>query len=224
MRHVTGAVYHSRSNGQAEIVVKQVKNALKAMTPNSDKSLRHRLDEFLFRYRITPHGTTGEKPCVLMLNRSLRTRLDLIRPSLRSDVMTQQAKSRKHNYPMRKFQQGDPVMMKDYSYRRDHPWSYAEVVKKTGPVSYNVQANGKVFRRHADQLARTRIEEESQPPALDFYGPQHLDQRPVAPQRPPPQPEKTPNQERSPSPRRSTRIRNPVARFGQPLAWDSLKK
>ena len=224
MRHVTGAVYHSRSNGKAEIVVKQVKNALKAMTPNSDKSLRHRLDEFLFRYRITPHGTTGEKPCVLMLNRSLRTRLDLIRPSLRSDVMTQQAKSRKHKYLMRKFQQGDPVMMKDYSYRRDHPWSYAEVVKKTGPVSYNVQANGKVFRRHADQLARTRIEEESQPPALDFYGPQHLDQRPVAPQRPPPQPEKTPNQERPPSPRRSNRIRNPVARFGQPLAWDSLKK
>ena len=93
IRHITGAVYHSKTNGQAEIVVKQVKNALKSME-KSTNTLRHRLDEFLFRYRATPHSTTGETPSILMLNRQLRTRLDLIRPSLRHTVEENQSRSK----------------------------------------------------------------------------------------------------------------------------------
>ena len=228
IRHVTGAVYHSRSNGQAEIVVKQVKNALKALTPNSNKSLRHRLDEFLFRYRVTPHGTTGQAPCVLMMNRSLRTRFDLLRPSLRSDVLTKQEQSRKLNYKMRAFKDGSKVMMKDYSSHRQHPWTYAEVVKKTGPVSYNVRSNGTVFRRHADQLTSTRIEDNAAPPPVLHQPARRSEQREI-PSVPPPTDEETPTPTAAPpiaappTPRRSSRQRKPIERFGIPVPWDTVK-
>ena len=73
--------------GQCERVVQIVKSALKQARLSGENS-DITLPAFLLRYRITPHTTTGQSPSMLLYGRQLRTRLDLIRPSV-SDNVTQ---------------------------------------------------------------------------------------------------------------------------------------
>ena len=232
IRHITGAVYHSKTNGQAEIVVKQVKNALKSLT-KSTNTLRHRLDEFLFRYRATPHSTTGETPSILMLNRQLRTRLDLIRPSLRHTVEENQSRSKKNDYKLREFNHGDTVMMRDYAQRRETPWIAAKVLKKTGPVSYQVATNDRTYRRHADQLTSTRITRASTPPPINFEDittdpTTHDTTNPPADSPSDGATGTPPAKELTPAPpptlRRSSRATQHVQRYGESVPWSALKK
>ena len=56
VRHVRTAPYHPSSNGQAERFVRILKEALKKV---AGKDVEAQLARFLFRYRITPHTTTG---------------------------------------------------------------------------------------------------------------------------------------------------------------------
>ena len=42
---------------------------------NNGRSIKHRLADFLFRYRTTPRSTTGATPAKLLMRRRLRTRL-----------------------------------------------------------------------------------------------------------------------------------------------------
>ena len=56
-----------------DALVKQVLEGKKGI------SMKHSLANFLFRYRTTPHSTTGATPAELMVKRRLRTRLSLIK-------------------------------------------------------------------------------------------------------------------------------------------------
>ena len=47
------------------------------MNKNADEVITDSLQ----RYRVTPHGTTGEAPSMLVFGRRIRTRLDLLVPS-----------------------------------------------------------------------------------------------------------------------------------------------
>ena len=78
IKHVTTAPHHPATNGLAERFVQTLKRHL-------DKSghLAVNLYKFLFRYRNTPHATTETAPSQLIYGRRLRSRLDLLRPSLR---------------------------------------------------------------------------------------------------------------------------------------------
>ena len=84
IRHIRSAPYHPATNGLAERFVQTFKNAMKAS--NSERPLDQRVAQFLLRYRNTPHTTTNTSPAMLLLKRPLRTRLDILRP----DVRTQQ--------------------------------------------------------------------------------------------------------------------------------------
>ena len=53
--HIRSAPYHPYSNGQAEHSVKTFKDAMKAMQHQSI-SLTHHINNFLLRYRTTPHS------------------------------------------------------------------------------------------------------------------------------------------------------------------------
>lgn len=91
IKHLTGAPYHPATNGLGESAVKIMKNAiLKARHENSYLDINFIINRFLFQYRNTPHTTTGEKPSKLLIGRSLRSKLDLLLPSIKQVVEDKQ--------------------------------------------------------------------------------------------------------------------------------------
>ena len=79
IRHVRTSPYHPASNGQAERAVQVLKEALKKSSSNS---MEVQLARFLFKYRITPHTTTGVSPSEMLMGRQLRSHLDLLKPDV----------------------------------------------------------------------------------------------------------------------------------------------
>ena len=161
IRHLTSAPYHPATNGLAERAVQTFKQALRSMH-QSPKPVKEKLAKFLIAYRNTPHSTTGVSPAQLLLGRPLRTRLDLVKPSLNHKMVNQQhqqsfrAASEKGRQ-CRQLEVGDSVMTRDY--RGDLKWRSGLIVKKTGPLMYEVQvAPGIIWRRHIDQLKPTAAE------------------------------------------------------------------
>ena len=90
IHHIRCLPYHPASNRLVERFVRFFKESMKAAKHDS-LSLSHRMNNFLFTYRSTPHATTGQSPCSLFLGRSIRTRLDLLKPTLESQVAHKQA-------------------------------------------------------------------------------------------------------------------------------------
>ena len=45
-----------------------------------------KLEIFLLAYRNSPHSTVNENPAKLFLGRSIRSRLDLVKPSVKDTV------------------------------------------------------------------------------------------------------------------------------------------
>ena len=82
IRYMNSSPYHPASNGQAEICVRKVKEALRTMGKGSTELQLQRL---LFKDHITPSTTTGYSPAELLFKRQLRSALTLLRPE--SQVM-----------------------------------------------------------------------------------------------------------------------------------------
>ncbi|XP_036348039.1 uncharacterized protein K02A2.6-like [Rhagoletis pomonella] len=79
--HVTTPVGYPATNGQAENMVKSIKNALKRILfRKSCIQFSEALTRYIFDYRNTKHITTGLSPAELMFGRQLRNRFDLINP------------------------------------------------------------------------------------------------------------------------------------------------
>ena len=87
--HVKTAPRHPSSNGLVERFVRVFKEGMKRLV-GFGGIVHTRLSRFLLAYRSTPQTTTGVTSAELLLNRPLRTRLDVIRPELRYRVETQQ--------------------------------------------------------------------------------------------------------------------------------------
>ena len=87
VKHVTSAPYHPASNGLAERAVKTFKTAMRKMT---EGSLKQKLARFLFSYRTTPQSTTGVSPAELLMNKKLRSVLDLLNPLISNRVESAQ--------------------------------------------------------------------------------------------------------------------------------------
>ena len=161
IRHITSAPYHPATNGLAERSVQTFKQALRSMHQSS-KPVKEKLAKFLIAYRNTPHSTTAESPAQLLLGRPLRTRLDLVKPNLNRKMVNQQHQqsikaANEKGRQRRQLEVGDSVMSRDY--RGDLKWRSGLIVKKTGPLMYEVQvAPGIIWRRHIDQLRPTAVE------------------------------------------------------------------
>ena len=78
IRHILTPPYHPASNGLVERSVQTFKEGLKRLKKGS---LNTRLMQFLFKYRIPPHSSTGVSLAELMYGRKLRSQLDLLKPS-----------------------------------------------------------------------------------------------------------------------------------------------
>lgn len=155
-RHVLTAPYHPSSNGLAERFVQTLKNALRK---NKESAPLHvKLQTFLQSYRNTAHATTNESPANLFLGRRLRSRLDVVKPSVGERVARKQfmqtASRRGHD---RDFAVGDHVLIRNYCGKPK--WVPGVILAQHGPVSYQVRATTSrgsfTWRRHKDQLLRT---------------------------------------------------------------------
>ena len=131
-----------------------LKNALRR-TKDIGRTFQHRLAGFLLAYRTTPHATTNVAPCELLMNRKIRTRLDLLYPPnvesrVAKNVSRQKAMHDVHA-KAREFLVGQRVMLRNL---RDGPkWVPGVVVGRQGPLSYVVQTTGgEVWKRHVDQI------------------------------------------------------------------------
>jgi transposase InsO family protein len=151
IQHITSSPWHPASNGLAERAVQTVKNGLKKIT---DGTLESRLSRFLARYRITPHSTTGVSPSELLMKRKLRSRLDLVCPSIASRVQSAQEKQKyyhdRHTIP-RTIQVNDTVHARNFA--TGPPWMAGTVVETPGPLSFKVKlGDGRIIRRHMDHI------------------------------------------------------------------------
>ena len=81
IKHIRTSPYHPASNGEAEWFVQTFKHSRKA-SRNDTGSLSVKLSRFLLVHRNTPNCTTGVSPAELFMKRPLRTRLELLRPSV----------------------------------------------------------------------------------------------------------------------------------------------
>lgn len=227
---IHGAPYHPQCQGQVEVFNSTLKSALKSMK-DDQIPLQYKLDKIMLKYRITPQSTTGEPPCKLMFGRSIRTRLDLIKPSLQDHVKDQQEKSHKNNFPLRSFKEGDPVLARDYR-SPSQKWKSATIISRSGPVSYTIKTpENTIWKRHSNQLVQAgnnmRTESESLFPDCDIELEentetlhdesnatkisQNVDHKPQQinePQAKLPQ---------TKSPRKSTRMKKPTERYGIPI-------
>ena len=156
VKHIRSAPYHPASNGLAERFVQSLKHALKA-SKEDERSVDHRLQDYLLTYRSTPHATTGVTPASLFLNRTLRTKFDLLRPDTAARVVSKQA-VQKEGHDMRArvrdFAVGQTVLAR--TLRPGPDWIPGRVVEKLGPVTYMVETiNQRFWKRHANQLKET---------------------------------------------------------------------
>lgn len=196
IRAVFTAPYHPASNGRAERMVREVKEALKKLSGNDTQC---KLSRFLLKQHTTPHSVSGKTPAELMMGRKLRTALDKLHPDRQPATSSSVVKG---------FAVGDSVDTR--SFVAGPRWKLAEVIKVKGPVSYLVRmATGDVHHRHRNQLRRAWLTAE---PLPDYHfrlppvrAPEDVEPRPAIPS-PRYMPEDT-------DLRRYTRIRRPVIRY-----------
>ena len=189
IKHVFCAPYHPSSNGLAERFVQTFKRSMKA-SENASGSLNQRLNQFLFSYRYSPHATTNVSPSELFLRRALRTRFDLLKPDLRSKVLSKQASQKlQHDQhsKTRWFTTGQAVMVRDFHPNSDK-WIPGTVLSQLGPVTYTVEVEGgKTLKKHVDHIReRMSIAKDSAPAQSDTSEVQDNYQYPVVTPTPPP--------------------------------------
>ena len=150
--HIRSAPYHPSTNGLAERAVQTFKQSLRQI---SGGSIKEKLAKFLFKYRITPHSSTGIAPSELLMGRRLRSRLDLLKPDLAATVANNQLKqklSHDNSKPYRTFTEGDAVYVEDFTATKQK-WIPGTIQKTTGPLSYDVELlNGSTVKRHVDSI------------------------------------------------------------------------
>eukprot|EP00731_Ephydatia_muelleri_P000635 Em0001g635a len=153
IKHIQCAPYHPSSNGLAERFIQTFKKAMLA-GDRKGCDLKYRLCQFLLKYRSSPHTTTDVAPCELFLKRSMRTRLDMLKPDLQRMVLDQQAHQKlihdKHARG-REFVVGQNVMVRNLL--NGPKWVSGVISERRGPLTYLVEVGpNQYWRRHVDHI------------------------------------------------------------------------
>ena len=161
IRHVRVLPYHPSSNGLAERAVQTFKKGFKKML---NGTVQDKIARFLFSYRITPQTTTGTSPAELLMGRTLRSRLHLLKPNLSQNVenkQEQQKLSHDKRAVERTFVDGERVFARNYSKigKKWLPGIAISVAQRSVKVKLT---NGLVIHRHFDQVHKRTIND---PPA-----------------------------------------------------------
>lgn len=174
IKHTLVPPYHPQSNGFAERGVQIVKKAPKSKdVEGRQQSLEHRLANFLLKYRVTPHTTTGVSPSELFLKRQLRTRLTLVKPDIGKSVEKSQQRMKdfhdRGKVKVRQFEEGDQVQVKTTIQPGKWKWLPGTVNKVCGPLTYLVQVGNRKRFCHLDHLLACNAKlPQVLPPLSDF--------------------------------------------------------
>ena len=153
IRHMRAAPYSPASNGFAEKCVGIIKQGLRK---HPDGDIHCRLAKILLSYRRTPHTTTGQSPAEMLYNRQLRSRIDLLRPDLISDIHAKQEEWSQVTTRDREYVPGDCVYMKNYTPGQQEKWKEGIVEKVHSPHSIMVRHSEGVTQYNPRQLRRER--------------------------------------------------------------------
>ena len=148
IRHVKSAPYHPSTNGLAECAIQTLKESLKK---SKTGSLETRISRFLFKYRTTPHTTTGISTAELLMGRQLRSHLSLLHPdfTIHDRVLKQQSQKDHHDSRAnrRHFTIGDTVFVHDFP--TGNKWLPGTVIQSKGPLSFLIKlADGRLPPPH----------------------------------------------------------------------------
>ena len=111
--------------------------------------------------KYTPHSTTGEPPALMLMGRKLRTRLDLLIPSVERHVEARQYSkmvSPTAHRGLRQFHAGDPVLARNYG--KGEKWIRGVITEVLGSRHYMVEVSGNLWKRHVDQLLSRAVNDD----------------------------------------------------------------
>ena len=152
----------------------------RSMKMSNKESLETRVSRFLFKYRITPHSTTGLASAEMLMSRKPRSRLDVLHPDVRQRVQNQQKKQKElHDQHAvdRQLRPGDLVYSREYG--KQQKWCPGVINTQTGPVSYTIQLeDDREVHRHQDQVIHRETPEENENDVID----PDINQQPVSDQ------------------------------------------
>ena len=151
--HITSSPHYPKSNGEAERAVKTIKSLLRK---SSDPYLA------LLAYRTTPLHC-GYSPAQLLMSRTLRTTLPVVREKRVPEVVDYQSlqardenlkEHQKRNYDIRhRTKELPPVRAGDTVWITDRQTT-GKVVEQTAPRSHTVETPHGRFRRNRQHLVR----------------------------------------------------------------------
>lgn len=178
IEHITTAVYHPMSNGQAEVFVKILKKGIKAalITCQNSKEMHLKLQKYLLDYRNSINTTTGVSPAQLVFGRQLRSRIDLINPRRASQSPHTEMHNTVHAKQSSQCEYfggknrcnlgiGDLVLYKKYINKNKYTWSKANILKTIGKVILILEdyITKTELKRHRNQVIKASPEGSPQP-------------------------------------------------------------
>ncbi|PIK44828.1 hypothetical protein BSL78_18307 [Apostichopus japonicus] len=153
VQHTLTPPYHPSSNGLAERHVQTFKRMFKK-SETKFASLQHKVAHILFQYRNIPHTTTEKTPAELFLKRAPRTKLPLVKPSLKRSVEYRQAKSKFYedgvNPKMISFDLYQSVKVRHLRGGKVK-WIPGTIVEVKGPQTYLVRTPGNNRRYYLEE-------------------------------------------------------------------------
>ncbi|XP_039291792.1 uncharacterized protein K02A2.6-like [Nilaparvata lugens] len=141
---------HPATNELAERYVQTFKKKLKTMT--SDEGTHHeKFHAALFRLPVTPLES-GETPAELFMGRSLRTHLDIYKPTIPDiKLAVQPPPELVRHLPL-------GARVQAHNYTTSGKWCYRTIVECLGRLHYLVELDeGYTIKRHIDQLQLCEI-------------------------------------------------------------------
>ena len=228
--HAKSTLYHPKTNGLAERAVRTFKGRMKA-SKGSAADWELRLQRFLIAYRNTPQKSTGRAPAELLIGRKIRTKLDLLKPDVSKNIdkalIEQKLHHDKHAKP-KIFTTGQHVWVQNITGKG---YQAGKVVKCNSEHSYLVEINGRVVKKHSDQLKvrYTSDEDDSdndgtvqKSSSEDQFGQQHSGDGVVGEK--PVEEAAVEGEEHSERPRQSKRARShPIRPYDKYLVYPELK-